>query len=319
MSLKNNAFFVKIINGSVLCLALMCSLIELSKISVVDSPSSSLFFGLSLIFMACYELLQFYQKKSVRQKIDLFHVLYTVLYLAAAISSFIISNTSKLYILPSFVFLLAPTIKRLLTIIKKHKVHSKVYNILVFVVCLLFLLFTVSFLGSNEPKNYALSSIFACLVIFLTNLVNICAMVFSQFNKEILLRIVHKTYAGEILLGLFLLIIAFSLVFMHNEESVHSFGDGLWYCFAIITTIGFGDITAVSFVGRILTVILGLYGIIVVSILTSIIINFYTEIKDKEESNDAPNKKEDNSSVEKAVSEDEEVNVTEEKTIEQEE
>ena len=113
-------------------------------------------------------------------------------------------------------------------------------------------------------------------------------MVFSQFNKEILLRIVSKTYAGEIVLGLFLLVVAFSLVLMHNEESVHTFGDAVWYCFAVVTTIGFGDIAAVTTVGRILTVILGLYGIVVVAILTSIIVNFYSEVKDKPDDAPAP-------------------------------
>ena len=49
-------------------------------------------------------------------------------------------------------------------------------------------------------------------------------------------------------------------------------------CFAIITTIGFGDITAVTGIGRIMSVILGIYGIIVVSLVTSVIVNFYTEV-----------------------------------------
>ena len=84
---------------------------------------------------------------------------------------------------------------------------------------------------------------------------------------------------AEGLLGLLLLIVAFSLVLMHNEESVNSFEDALWYCFAIVTTIGFGDITAVSVIGRVVSVLLGIYGIVAVAILTSIIVNFYNEIK----------------------------------------
>ena len=82
-----------------------------------------------------------------------------------------------------------------------------------------------------------------------------------------------------------MLIISFSYVLQYfDRETFHSFGDGLWYCFAVVTTIGFGDIAAGSLAGRILSVILGIYGIIVVSLITSIIINFYTEVKnDKEE------------------------------------
>ncbi len=78
-----------------------------------------------------------------------------------------------------------------------------------------------------------------------------------------------------------LLIVAFSIVLRSTEASIETFADGLWYCFAIVTTIGFGDYTAVGFVGRILSVILGIYGIIVVALVTSVIVNFYNEVKDE--------------------------------------
>ena len=56
--------------------------------------------------------------------------------------------------------------------------------------------------------------------------------------------------------------------------------DALWYCFAVVTTTGFGDLAAVTLIGRILTVILGFYGIVVVALITSVIVNFYNEVKD---------------------------------------
>ena len=93
--------------------------------------------------------------------------------------------------------------------------------------------------------------------------------------------IIRETYASEILLGLLLLIFAFSYVFKFIEPGIDSFLDGLWYCFAIVTTIGFGDVSAVTIVGRILSVILGMYGIIVVAIITSIVVNFYGETRQK--------------------------------------
>ena len=72
---------------------------------------------------------------------------------------------------------------------------------------------------------------------------------------------------------------AFSFVLKYYEDSIHTFWDGLWYCFAVVTTIGFGDITATTAVGRALSIILGIYGIIVVSLITSIIVNYYGEMK----------------------------------------
>ena len=106
---------------------------------------------------------------------------------------------------------------------------------------------------------------------------------FARIDMHTLKKIVRKTYAAEILFGIVLLIVAFSLVLPHLEEGIPTFTDALWYCFAIVTTIGFGDISAVTPMGRILSVILGLYGIIVVALITSIIVNFYGEMKSEDD------------------------------------
>ena len=114
---------------------------------------------------------------------------------------------------------------------------------------------------------------------------SIMPLAFSHIRMDVLKRIIRKTYAVEILSGILLLIVAFSFVLPAFETGINNFWDALWYCFAIVTTIGFGDLYAVSAVGRVLSVILGIYGIIVVSLITSIIVNFYGEMK-KEERDD---------------------------------
>ena len=106
---------------------------------------------------------------------------------------------------------------------------------------------------------------------------------FARIDMPTLKKIVRKTYAAEILFGIVLLIVAFSLVFPYLEEGIATFNDALWYCFAIVTTIGFGDFSAVTPLGRILSVILGIYGIIVVALITSIIVNFYGEMKSNDD------------------------------------
>ena len=90
---------------------------------------------------------------------------------------------------------------------------------------------------------------------------------------------VRKTYATEIIFGLVLLILSFSWVLVYMDPAFGDYGNALWYCFAVVTTVGFGDITATTLVGRILSVILGIYGIIVVALITSVIVNFYGEMK----------------------------------------
>jgi hypothetical protein len=100
---------------------------------------------------------------------------------------------------------------------------------------------------------------------------------------DIFWKVVRKTNAAEILFGMLLLIIAFSLVLPILEESIPDFTSALWYCFAIISTIGFGDVAAVSLLGRLLSAILGICGLVVVSVVLSIVVNFYNETKDMDD------------------------------------
>ena len=117
------------------------------------------------------------------------------------------------------------------------------------------------------------------LFVIIHMLIHITLISFSRIRFEVIRKIIRKTYAAEILSGMVLLILAFSLVFPQIETQIKTFGDALWYCFTLVTTIGFGDMTATHPIGRILSVILGLYGIVIVALITSIIVNFYNETK----------------------------------------
>ena len=103
---------------------------------------------------------------------------------------------------------------------------------------------------------------------------------------KLLINILIKTHTIDTLICLFAFVIAFSFILPMFEENITNFWDAMWYCFTVITTIGFGDFAAESLIGRILTVILGIYGIIVVAILTSVIVNFYNEVSAKEKARD---------------------------------
>ena len=127
------------------------------------------------------------------------------------------------------------------------------------------------------PSNIILVPV----LVVVQSLVHIGNMAFSRINYKVLEKVIRKTYVIEFAFGMLLLIVAFSIVLQRTEASIETFMDGLWYCFAIVTTIGFGDYAAVGLVGRILSVILGIYGIIVVALITSVIVNFYNEVKDE--------------------------------------
>ena len=116
----------------------------------------------------------------------------------------------------------------------------------------------------------------------LSALLSIISNIFSQIRFDILKEIIRKTYALEIIFGLLVMMVAFSFVLRFTDDAFTTFWDALWYCFAIVTTIGFGDLTPASGAGRIISVILGIYGIVVVALITSIIVNFYGEMKKTE-------------------------------------
>ncbi|MCR4561774.1 MAG: potassium channel family protein [Bacilli bacterium] len=110
---------------------------------------------------------------------------------------------------------------------------------------------------------------------------------FRSFNARVVLKVLIRTHVGEVLFFLILFMVGCSIVLPFIEPKITNFSDALWYCFSVITTIGFGDFSATTFLGRLMTVILGLYGIIVTALITSVIVNVYNESK-----SDTSNKKE---------------------------
>ena len=152
---------------------------------------------------------------------------------------------------------------RVFSIIRDHRLRNIIAN----VVAILAILFC------------AVSFAFISSLLFLLAVFSLLSIVFSRISFSVLRKIVVKTHAAEIIFGLVLLIVTFAMLLTFFEPNMGKFTDALWYCFAIVTTIGFGDLTAVTDFGRILSVILGAYGIIVVALITSIIVNFYGEMK----------------------------------------
>lgn len=94
-------------------------------------------------------------------------------------------------------------------------------------------------------------------------------------QKRKLWHIIRKTKVIEEFSGLLITIILFAFLLVRIEPNIDTFGDGLWYTFAVVTTIGFGDIIVVTGLGRVLSVILGLYGLFIVAIITSVVVNYY--------------------------------------------
>ncbi len=61
------------------------------------------------------------------------------------------------------------------------------------------------------------------------------------------------------------------------EPNIETFGDGLWYCFIAATTVGFGDLFAITFIGRVITIIVVLYGIVAAATIPGVVLAYYLE------------------------------------------
>ncbi|MCR5078430.1 MAG: hypothetical protein K6B65_00675 [Bacilli bacterium] len=110
---------------------------------------------------------------------------------------------------------------------------------------------------------------------------------FRKWSPKKLVKVMRKSHAAETLFGLAFMVVAVAISLSFLEPSMESVLDALWYCFACVTTIGFGDIVATTIVGRILSVFLGIYGILVTAVITSIIVNLYNESRAEEEASKA--------------------------------
>lgn len=64
------------------------------------------------------------------------------------------------------------------------------------------------------------------------------------------------------------------------DSNVESLFDAIWFCVAVVTTIGFGDIVVTNIVARIVTIILALYGILVIAVITGVIVYYISKMLD---------------------------------------
>ncbi len=241
-----------------------------ARLASIKPKAAVMWFALSLLFLMMALTLKH------EWKYNLFRYGIGAVLFACCAVIFLISETGNVYRITAILHMLGLAADHLFSIVKNHKVRNVIFRVL-----------GVLLLGAGMAFD-GKTALMLVLVLTIPRIFYYIARIsFSQVKLDVLSRIIRKTYAAEILFGMLLLITAFSIVLPNFELNINTFGDALWYCFAIVTTIGFGDITAVTIPGRIISVILGLYGLIVVALITSIIVNFYSETKNAGDENPA--------------------------------
>lgn len=237
-----------------------------------ESLLTWILFSIGFFFLAIGELL--YAQKEKNKMIKTYYFIDAGIMAILSVLNGVFFCNYIILLVNAIAYLISLILLGILHMIKNHTLRNIIIFSLLDGICIFFLIVTLT---SLDPLGALVSTIMYCIIIVLLSLITILCEAFSKIQFGTIRKILRKTYAWEILLGMAFLIVSFSFVFMISEGI--SYGDALWYCFAVVTTIGFGDIKVTSVVCRVLSVILGVYGIVVVALITSVIVNFYNETK----------------------------------------
>ena len=92
-----------------------------------------------------------------------------------------------------------------------------------------------------------------------------------------ILNVLRHTGAIKIFFAylIVLCIAGFLLIFI--EPQVHGLFEGIYFCFVASTTIGFGDIVPVTILGRLITMLVTILGILTTAMVPGVVVAYYTE------------------------------------------
>lgn len=258
-------------------LVITFSSLMLVNISNNDLSNISTYLLWTFVFLGLMSVVMFLKKRTKVNLIKSFVLIVTNIILG--IVSLLGKDNPVLFVIVIGVYCLVIVLSRIFDIIQNHSLRSIIINglIITFLVIFAIGLFT----SSSNADHIQDVLLVECIFIALVSFIEAMSIALAQLRFKVLFKIIVSTFSLEVLFGLLIVIAAFSFAFVSVEPGISSYPDALWYCFAVVTTIGFGDFAAVTPVGRILTVILGLYGIVVVAVITSVIVNYYNETSGK--------------------------------------
>ena len=96
----------------------------------------------------------------------------------------------------------------------------------------------------------------------MTRIKNLFGLLETLFNSRRL---------RTILAALIFFIFLFGYLFYVSEPDVKNLGDGIWWALVTITTVGYGDITPVTTLGRVVASSLMLLGLGLIATITAIV------------------------------------------------
>ncbi|EJN93467.1 potassium channel family protein [Streptococcus ratti] len=95
---------------------------------------------------------------------------------------------------------------------------------------------------------------------------------------QILWHIIKVTHFTKFILSFLCYLFIAAVILLFTEPAIKNFSDSIWYCFVSSTTLGYGDIVVTTAIGRIVSIILALYGLLFFGCLSGIVVTYYMEV-----------------------------------------
>ncbi len=280
---KDNIYYVLNLVLAIVTMVLAGLLAGFVSEDPIDSKKVAFALGITILSQVSFQVLLFLVKDTKKDRLRA--SLVGLVYIAAMIVGFVSANSYKLLYLSTFLVVGAMILNQVLLIDFKNDKRASLTNLLVAIMLTALLISSIVYMKPSEAHNAPL------VVVFLFLFLAFKKLIFPSLKLErikLLLKILIETHTIDVIICLVSFMIVFSFILPKYEaaNNIKSFWDAMWYCFTVVTTIGFGDFYAQSLVGRTLTVVLGIYGIVVVAIITSVVVNFYNEVSAKSKARD---------------------------------
>jgi len=271
---------ILIVIGSIFStLVLAFSILAINEIQANHLDSASRYLLFIFIVLGLSRLVTFFIERT-----KLSFIRFLTLFIFNAVLGIIVMFARQnpyFYQLVGGLYCMTIIISRIFKLIQNHSKRSIVINSLIILAAILL---AIGLFISKDNDTIASPVTVTCTVIAISAFFEVISNATTHMRARVLFKIIVRTYALEIILGLVTLMVGSSIILMiYEKDTIKSFWDGLYHCFATVTTIGFGDFPMVTPIGRAITVILGIYGIVVVAVITSIIVNFYNETTGKKD------------------------------------
>ena len=271
---------ILIVIGSIFStLVLAFSILAINEIQANHLDSASRYLLFIFIVLGLSRLVTFFIERT-----KLSFIRFLTLFIFNAVLGIIVMFARQnpyFYQLVGGLYCMTIIISRIFKLIQNHSKRSIVINSLIILAAILL---AIGLFISKDNDTIASPVTVTCTVIAISAFFEVISNATTHMRAKVLFKIIVRTYALEIILGLVTLMVGSSIILMiYEKDTIKSFWDGLYHCFATVTTIGFGDFPMVTPIGRAITVILGIYGIVVVAVITSIIVNFYNETTGKKD------------------------------------